>query len=108
MDELKQQIDWIAMKSPTFLKPQTDRVETSVWVVISVVILLTIGLAGLNAITPPEQSPSRGGSPPAALVAPKPSTTAQGRLHQLVADMRTVVAALRYLMEPEPEPTVIA
>ena len=96
------------MKANTFFKPQPDRVEAGLWAVITLVVLLAVALAAMPAIAPPDQPGTRVTSPPAATLAHGASNYAQNRLRQLVADMRTLVAALRYLMESETEPAVIA
>jgi hypothetical protein len=96
------------MKANTFFQPQPDRVETGLWAVITLVVLLAIALAAMPAIAPPDQPGAGPTSPPAATLAHTSSNYVQIGLHQFVADMRTLVAALRYLMESETEPTVVA
>jgi hypothetical protein len=96
------------MKPHTFFKPESDRVETGLWAVIVIVVLLAIALAAMPAVAPPGQHSPSTASPPAALVTQISAESGQGRFQQLIADLRTLVAALRYLMEAETDPATIA
>jgi hypothetical protein len=97
------------MKTHTFLKSESEHGETRLWAVLAAASLLAITLAFLPAFRPATSPASGAGSaPPPAQVQSPPEHHQVDRMHQLVADMRTLVAAIRYLLTPETDAANIA
>jgi hypothetical protein len=91
------------MKSHTFFKPESQRAENTVLALLGLVGLLAIVLAAMPLVVPPDGPGSAAISAPASELVQNPALHPLSRLEQLKADMRTLVAALRYLMDPEIE-----
>jgi hypothetical protein len=96
------------MKSHTFFQPEPQRTETTILAILALVGLLAIALAILPAIVPPDNRESAAASVTSPVTTVRPYDRPLSRLDQMKADMRTLAAALRYLLEPETDAVMIA
>ena len=96
------------MKNHTFFKPEPQRAENTVLALLGLAGLLAIVLAAMPLVVPPDAQGSAAISTSASELVQLMHRHPFSRLERWKADMRTLVAALRYLMEPEIEPTTVA